>query len=505
MADAAESAKLAGKPKYIVVNRAQSYWGAIDLDDLIDAEHPARAIWLLTGRLDVSGFEESIRSREGRAGAPSHSPRLLVSVWLYAYSLGIGSARAVERMMKHEPGLRWLCADQPVSHHTLSDFRTSGKEKLNQLFASVLATMDEEGLIDLRTLMQDGTKMRAVASKSSFHRQATLRSKCEQARALVEVLEHQTEQDGGEAEDKRRAAARGRAARERVQRMEASLEELTKRQEEMPTGKRDEVRVSESEPECRKMLQTEGGFAPSYNVQITTETASKLVVSIEVVNAANDTQELIPALDRVKEQYGCQPEQIVADGGYATRDNVEATTERNVELVAPWKEDASREAGARATNQLDPQFAPSQFQILDEGQQLRCPAGQTLVSIRTHKHHGQRYVVYEASSEDCGRCEHQPRCLKPEQQARRVERVCESDTMKAWLARQQQTEWQQRYKRRKAVAEFPQLRFKGNWGLRRFLVRGLVKVNCEAIWIAMAFNVSQWFRLKWMPRVAAAA
>jgi transposase len=253
MADAAESAKLAGKPKYIVVNRAQSYWGAIDLDDLIDAEHPARAIWLLTGRLDVSGFEESIRSREGRAGAPSHSPRLLVSVWLYAYSLGIGSARAVERMMKHEPGLRWLCADQPVSHHTLSDFRTSGKEKLNQLFASVLATMDEEGLIDLRTLMQDGTKMRAVASKSSFHRQATLRSKCEQARALVEVLGHQTEQDGGEAEDKRRAAARGRAARERVQRMEASLEELTKRQEEMPTGKRDEVRVSESEPECRKM------------------------------------------------------------------------------------------------------------------------------------------------------------------------------------------------------------------------------------------------------------
>lgn len=505
MTEGAEKARPVGKPRYIAVNREQSYWGQIDLDEMIDAGHPARAIWALSGRLDLSGFEASIQSREGQAGAPSHSPRLLVSVWLYAYSLGVGSARAVERMMRHEPGLRWLCADAPVNHHTVSDFRTSGKEKLNSLFASVLATMDEEGLIDLSRLMQDGTKMRAVASKWSFHREPTLRRKYEEAQALVETLEKQVEQDEGEAEDKRRAAAGKRAARERVQRMEASLEELTNRQEEKSAGQRDEVRVSDSEPECRKMLQTDGGFAPSYNVQITTEAASKLVVSIEVVNAGNDTQQLIPALDRVNQQYGRYPGQIVTDGGYATRDNVEATAERQVELVAPWKDDASREAGARTSNGLDPEFAPSQFQRLNDGEQLVCPAGQRLIEIRTRTHHGQQYVVYEAKPEQCEGCEYRRRCLKPEQRARRVERVSESDTMKAWLAKQQQPEWQQMYKARKVVAEFPQLRFKGNWGLRRFLVRGLAKVNCEAIWIALAFNVSQWFRLKWAPQLAAGA
>ena len=78
-------------------------------------------------------------------------------------------------MMSYEPGLRWLCADKPVNYHTLSDFRTSHKEKLGELFSGVLAVMDEEGLIDLRRLMQDGTKMRAVASKQSFHREGTLR------------------------------------------------------------------------------------------------------------------------------------------------------------------------------------------------------------------------------------------------------------------------------------------------------------------------------------------
>jgi transposase len=353
----AEDAVKVPKPRFIQLNRAQCYWGDIDLEKLIEPDHPARAIWSLAGRLDLSSFEEEMRSREGTAGAPRHSPQLLVSVWIYGYSQGIASARALERMMSHEPGLRWLCADSRINYHTLSDFRSHQKETLNGLFAEVLAVMEEEGLLDLRTLMQDGTKVRALAGKGSFHREGTLRSKYEQAQAVVEELEKQSEKESGEKEEKRRTAARQRAAQERLQRMEASLEELKARQESVAPGKQDELRVSDSEPEARKMLQNDGGFASSYNMQITTEAKSKMVVSIEVVNEVNDTQQLVPALDRVQEQYGAQPEQIVADGGYATRENVEAAESRQVELVAPWKDNESREAGARKTNDLDPEFA----------------------------------------------------------------------------------------------------------------------------------------------------
>lgn len=497
-----EGAKAAGKPKFIALNRAQSYWGEIDLESLIEADHPARAIWALTGRLDLGRFEEGIRSREGTAGAPRHSPQLLVSVWVYAYSQGISSARAVERMMSYEPGLRWLCADDPINYHTLSDFRSSQKERLNDLFAKVLAVMEEEGLIDLRTLMQDGTKVRAVASKWSFHGEGTLRNKWEQARALVEELEKQSEKESGENEEKGRTAARRRAAQARLQRMESSLEELKIRQESVAPSKRNQLRVSDSEPEARKMLQTDGGFAPSYNVQITTEAKSKMVVGIEVVNEGNDTHQLVPALDRVREHYGAQPERIVADGGYATRENVETMESRQVQLVAPWKNATSREAGARKTNELDPEFAPSRFQMGADGNGLQCPAGNVLVQIKTRIHHGQTYMVFQARQEHCAACLHQARCLKKDEPARRVERVCESDAMRAYLARQQQPAIQELYRARKAVAEFPQLRFKGNWGLRQFSMRGLAKVNREAIWIALAHNVSQWFRLHWIPRLA---
>ena len=499
---AAEGAAKAQKPRFIPLNRNQSYWGTIELESLIDANHPARAIWWLTGQLDLSSFEKDIQGREGTAGAPSHSPQLLVSVWVYAYSQGIASARALERMMSHEPGLRWLCADKPINYHTLSDFRCNQKEKLNDLFAKVLAVMAQEGLINLGTLMQDGTKMRAMASKSSFHREATLHDRCQEARALVEELDKQSQQDSGEDQDKRRTAARRRAAQERLQRMEASLEELQDRQESVTPGKREQMRVSDSEPEARKMLHSDGGFAPSYNVQITTETQSKMVVGIEVVNEVNDTQQLVPALDRVQKQYGSQPQQMVVDGGYATRDNVEAVEGRQVELVAPWKDDESREAGARKVNALELEFAPSQFKPMAEGKQLQCPAGHRLIQIKTRIHHEQTYGVYQARQEDCSNCMHRARCLKEGEPARRVERVCESEAMKAYLERQQQPAIQELYKTRKTVAEFPQLRFKGNWGLRQFSVRGLAKVNREAIWIALAYNVSQWFRLRWMPRLS---
>ncbi len=125
------------KPKFEFRNRSQVYLGPVDIEALIEAGHPARAIWALLESLDFSGFEEQILSREGQAGRAATPPRLLAALWIYGYSLGVGSARALERMQAHEPGLRWLCADQAVNHHTLSDFRVRHEQALDALFTQV--------------------------------------------------------------------------------------------------------------------------------------------------------------------------------------------------------------------------------------------------------------------------------------------------------------------------------------------------------------------------------
>ncbi|MGH9629968.1 MAG: hypothetical protein ACRD7E_16745, partial [Bryobacteraceae bacterium] len=106
----------------------------------------------------------------------------------------------------------------------------------------------------------------------------------------------------------------------------------------------------------------------------------------------------MPALEKVESNCGGLPEKLIADNGYATRDNVEQTTELGMELIAPWKEDASREAGACKTNAINIEFAPSAFQKQADGKTLLCPVGKKLVVIKQRIHHGLLKEVFEASA-----------------------------------------------------------------------------------------------------------
>ena len=97
---------------------------AIEVERLIEEDHPARAIWELVGRLDLSRYYAAIAAVEGRAGRDHTDPQVLISLWLYAYSRGISSAREVARRCEYEPAFQWLCALEPVSYRTLSGFRS---------------------------------------------------------------------------------------------------------------------------------------------------------------------------------------------------------------------------------------------------------------------------------------------------------------------------------------------------------------------------------------------
>ena len=112
-----------GKPRYEAINREQLCWRVVDVERLIGEEHGARAIWEFVGRLDMSGYREKVRAVEGKAGRPGWEPRLLISLWVYAYSEGVGSARAIEELCEWEPGYQWLTGARVVNAHTLSDFR----------------------------------------------------------------------------------------------------------------------------------------------------------------------------------------------------------------------------------------------------------------------------------------------------------------------------------------------------------------------------------------------
>jgi transposase len=496
-----ERSSSGGRPKYIELNRQQLAWLATDVEELIPPDHPARAIWQMISQLDLGSWEREIQTREGEAGRPCWEPRLLASIWVYGYSQGIESARDLERKMEYERGLQWLSATQVINAHTLSDFRMSHKGKLNGLMRQVLALLEQEGMIDLDTVTQDGTKVQAVASKQSLHRRRTLEQRLEKARQVVEELNQRGESDPGG--DQRKEAARRRGAADRMQRLEQALKELGHREAQATEAERDEIRVSDSEPTARKMKHSDGGWAPSYNLQMSTETKNRIIVGIRVSQQANDMQELKPALAMIGHLCQRKPRRVLADNGYVSRENVEQMAELKTELIAPWKTEDSRQAGLLAKHGRDKAFGPAKF-VAEPGSEARiCPQGKRLSPVKQYKHHGQLKVLYEAQAADCRGCESQSRCCGAESAGpRRVSHVLETPAMQAYLERMQQPETQTLYKRRKEVGEFPQLWMKGIWGWRRFLVRGLVRVGREVVWRALTYNIQQWIRIGWNPRFA---
>ena len=133
------SAKVArGKPRYEVINREQLCWRSVDVERLIGEEHAARAMWEFVGQLDMSGYQEEVRAVEGKAGRPGWEPRLLISLWMYAYGEGVRSGRAIEELCEWEPAYQWLTGALVVNAHTLSDFRVKHEQVLKELFVQVL-------------------------------------------------------------------------------------------------------------------------------------------------------------------------------------------------------------------------------------------------------------------------------------------------------------------------------------------------------------------------------
>jgi hypothetical protein len=144
----------------------------------------------------------------------------------------------------------------------LADFRVEKQKELDELFTQALAALSKEGLITLEQVMQDGTKIKALASSRSYRQEETIREHLERARLRVAKM-------GDPRNDESRAKAKkaqARARREQQERLESALEELEKWHARKSGEKaKRETRVSTSDPHARVMHQSDGGLALGYN------------------------------------------------------------------------------------------------------------------------------------------------------------------------------------------------------------------------------------------------
>ena len=402
-------------------------------DKLVPQSHPVRIIWEVVSKLDLTAFYEPIKARLGVCGRDMTDPAMFIALWLYAAVRGVGSARELDRLCKECNPYKWLCGGVSVNHHTLADFRVGHAKALDELFTQVLASLVDKGLVKVRRISQDGTRVRACAGAASFRGQERLEQLLKESKKHVEELAALLNDPEESAKVSARCkAAKERAARERVERIEQAIAQLpqikTKQEEAVKKAgdgeygkkvKKGKPRVSTTDPDARVMKMPNGGFNPAVNVQLAVDTESRAIVGVDVSNAGSDKGLSEPMREQVQERTGCKVDEHLEDGGYLKLEEIDRAVEQGVTLFVP-------PAVPRDPEKLDTRYVP-----------------------------------------------------KP----------TDSPAQADWRKRMGTEEAKVIYRQRAATVETVNGDLKTHRAMDRFLVRGLAKVKCAALWCALAYNL----------------
>jgi transposase len=425
-----------GTPRLRTPDRSQVVIRMESPEGLIPAGHHARVIWQVVEAMDLSAFLEPIKAREHACGRDATSPKLLVALWLYATTRGVGSARELAKLCTEAKPYQWLCGGVTLNHHLLSDYRVDHGQALDELMTRSIATLADKKLIKVFRISQDGTRVRACAGASSFRRSERLNKLLELAKTHVAELKALLEDPERSAGlSARKKAARQRAARERQERVEqaiAALPELGRKQKklEKKIAKKDkskklkEPRASTTDAEARVMKMPDGGFRPAVNMQFAVDADSRAVLGVDVVDQGSDHHLSEPMRKQVEQRTGQKVSEQLLDGGYLVKEEIERGAAAGVTLYVPPKPPRNKDERG---DEYEPM--PGESQVLTE-----------------------------------------------------------------WRARMGGAEGKAIYKQRAATsetvnAETVNADLKAHRGLDRMRVRGLKKAKCVALWMALAYNL----------------
>ena len=332
------------------------------LDKALPDDHPVRTIWAYVTTVNLDAFLERIRAVEGRPGRNATDPRLLLAVWMYATTEGIGSARWLDEFCRDHTAYRWLCGGVTLNYHTLSDFRKDFEAELDELMIDHISALMHQGLVDLKRVAQDGMRVRANAGAASFRRGQTIEECQKEVAEQLALLKDQVDDAPGAA-GRRSRAARQRHLEEKAVRLEeakkvaAELEaKRAERLREHPKEAAKEAgkdpakkagRGSTTDPQARHMKMPDGGYRPAYNVQAATTTAEGLIVAIAVTNQGTDVGLMGPMIDQIEESYGKAPEEMLNDGGFMSVEDVEAAAAKDVDVYMPLRDEKKELAAGK--------------------------------------------------------------------------------------------------------------------------------------------------------------
>ena len=268
-------------------------------------------------RLDMSVFEQSYSLEGGEL----YAPQLMLGVWLYAYALGITSARQVERRVVEDLAFRYLAAGERLDNWALSAFRRRHGRALNDAFTQVLEWAQSQGMVKLGRVAIDSTRIAANASKDCVDSEQALRDTRAHLRRQVRTWQKAADRDDQEPGGLDVA----------IGELNQALDELPRRLERLK--KSGLKKLSRSDEDAR-FLRQRGGFVLGYTGEIAVSD-DHLIVAQRVTQNVTDNGSLAPMVDQTEQRCGAPPGAALADSGFFSIDNIEQMELRNIDAYVP--------------------------------------------------------------------------------------------------------------------------------------------------------------------------
>jgi len=346
--------------RFLPYQPEQAYLLPPSVKEELGQDHLVFFIHETVEHLDLSSFEQVY----GSEGGELYHPSLMLKVWLYAYATGMTSARRLEQRIREDLGLRYLAGGAKPDNWALSAFRRRHRRGLNDVFTQVLEMARGMKLGRLGQVAIDSTRIGAAASRNRLETEERLRKERAKLRGMVRKWQKRCdEEDPNE----------GSGSRVQLERLQEQLEQMPRRLEKL--RKSGLKKQSRTDPEAR-FLRERSGFALGYTADVAVN-ADHLIVGQRVTQAAADNASLLPLVEEAERQTGAKVEQVLADAGFFSLDNIEELEGRGVDVYLPDSNLARELNTGRRCKPL--RLSPTQRRMR---QKLRTAAGRAVYGRR---------------------------------------------------------------------------------------------------------------------------
>lgn len=357
--------------------RRQAFLLPPDMRDWLPQDDIVHLVLDAVSLMDLSKYEE--QHRVGGVGQAPFAPEMLLSLLIYAYSHGVKSSRAIERLCRRDAGYRYIVSEHVPDHTVIARFRRRHIDRLPAVFATVLRMCGDAGLIRLGLVVLDGTKVKANASLDANRSAATIDEQVTRMLAEAEGVDQREDRqfgpEGREGLPRALSRREDRLARLRAckAKLEREAEAAAARQqakidaraaEERGSGKRrrgrkpkpatgsvDPARVANPTDPDSRIMKTRRGWVQGYNVQAVV-TPQQIILVSKVTTEANDVQQLQPMLTEAQAMVELLLGEdallgaAAADAGYWSEENAASQTEE-CELFIATRQDRKQRAELR--------------------------------------------------------------------------------------------------------------------------------------------------------------